>query len=291
MARVLGIPARVGIGFLPGQPGKDGQHIVKMHDMHAWPELYFQGSGWVRFEPTPSARVATTPNWTSAVTPGINTPTLPATTAPVTPGATESADIDKPQNPRDLPGGSGSGTFDSGNWFTNGGGKAIGITLGIILLLGVPWLIRVLTRRRRYARLPGRPSVEGLWAEIRDTSRDLGLDWSDVATPRQLGDWLSTKVPPEAQPQALRLARAVESIRYAGLSDAALDLRSETEEVRKALWSQAKLARRWRARLLPPSWRWYLNRGSAEATDLLDDFDLLLARIRSALTPHRRQPQ
>ena len=287
MARILGIPARVGIGFLPGQPDKDGKHVVKMHDMHAWPELYFQGVGWVNFEPTPSARVATTPNWTSPAAPGSNGPTTAPSTAPVTPGATESNPIDKPENPRNLPNESGLGTIDTGNWFTNGGGKAIGISLGVILLLAIPWLIRVLTRRRRFARPPGRLGVEGLWAEIRDTSRDLGLDWSDVATPRQLGEWLVTKVPAETQPQAVRLARGVESTRYAGLADTDIDLRTEAEAVRTALWSQAKLVRRLRARLLPPSWRWYLNRGSAEASDLLDEFDLLLARIRSVLLPRR----
>ncbi len=81
MARILGIPSRVGIGFLPGQPGKDGQHIVRMHDMHAWPELYFQGYGWVRFEPTPSSRVANTPSWTDSTGVTTNTPTTAPTTA------------------------------------------------------------------------------------------------------------------------------------------------------------------------------------------------------------------
>jgi hypothetical protein len=98
-----------------------------------------------------------------------------------------------------------------------------------------------------------------------------------------------TKVGPDVEAQALRLARGIESFRYAGDSELSLDLREETEAVRQALWSQAKVVRRWRARLLPPSWRWYLNRGSAEASDLLDDFDLLLARIRSAVLPRRRQ--
>ncbi|HEY4153330.1 MAG TPA: DUF3488 and transglutaminase-like domain-containing protein, partial [Pseudolysinimonas sp.] len=57
MARVLGIPSRVAVGFQPGQPSvKQGQTIftVSTHDLHAWPELYFQGIGWLRFEPTPS---------------------------------------------------------------------------------------------------------------------------------------------------------------------------------------------------------------------------------------------
>jgi transglutaminase-like putative cysteine protease len=287
MSRILGIPARVGIGFLPGQPGKNNQFVVKMHDMHAWPELYFQGVGWVRFEPTPSARVATTPSWTNPVAPGTNTPSTAPTTAPTTPGGTDSPDISKP-NPHNLPADNGLAPVGGGNWFSNGGGKAIGITVGIILLLGIPWLIRTLTRRRRFHRPPGRIGVEGLWAEVRDTSRDLGLDWSDIATPRQLGDWLVTKVPADAQPDAIRMARGVESLRYAGQGDVAMDLRAEAETVRMALWTDAKLSRRWRARLLPPSWRWYLNRGSAEASDLLDEFDLLLARLRSALLPRRR---
>ncbi|ADB31939.1 transglutaminase domain protein [Kribbella flavida DSM 17836] len=287
MARVLGIPSRVGIGFLPGQAGKDGEYIVRMHDMHAWPELYFQGLGWIRFEPTPSARVATTPTWTEAAAPVPNTPTTAPTTAPTTPGQSENPDLERGGADRDLPDDSGVAVVDTGNWFTNGGAKAIGIGLLVVLVLGIPWLIRVLTTRRRFARPPGRVGVEGLWAEIRDTCRDLGLDWSDASTPRQVGDWLAERVPADVQPQARRLARGLEAVRYAGLADGAVDLRSETADVRKALWSQAKLVQRWRARLLPPSWRWYLNRGSAEASDLLDEFDLLLARIRSVLVPRR----
>ncbi|MEI8409527.1 MULTISPECIES: transglutaminase family protein [unclassified Kribbella] len=281
MARIAGIPSRVGIGFLPGQAGKDGEYTVRMHDMHAWPELYFQGIGWVRFEPTPAARVATTPNWTVPATPDPTNPSPAPSTAPNTPGATEDPGIEKPQGDPDLPDDSGVAVIDGGNWFTNGGGRTIGIVAGAILLLCIPWLIRSLTRRRRFTRPPGRVGAEGLWAEIRDTSRDLGLDWSDISTPRQTGDWLVTKLPTDAHPQALRLARGIEALRYAGDADLTLDLRPEASAVRQALWSQAPQLRRWRARLLPPSWRWYLNRGSAEASDLLDEFDLLLARLRS----------
>jgi transglutaminase-like putative cysteine protease len=287
MARALGIPARVGIGFLPGQAGKNGEHIVRMHDMHAWPELYFQSLGWIRFEPTPSSRAANTPSWTDSSGAISSTPSTTPTSAVSTPGDSESPDISKPQNPHDPLGDQGGGVVSTGNWFTNGGGKVIALTLGVLLLLCIPWLIRVLTRRRRFARAPGRAGVEGLWAEIRDTSRDLGLEWSDTATPRQLGDWLVSELPADAHPAAVRLARGVEADRYAGLADLGLDLRAETRTVRKALWNQAKFIRRWRARLLPPSWRWYLNRGSSEASDLLDEFDLALARLRSVLLPRR----
>lgn len=287
MARILGIPARVGIGFLPGQAGKNGEYIVRMHDMHAWPELYFQGFGWIRFEPTPSARVAATPDWTNSAGIGAGTPTTAPTTAPTTPGGTEDPEIDKPNPDRNLPDESGTAVVDTGNWFTNGGAKLLGGIAAGILVLCIPWLVRSLTRRKRFARPPGRLGVEGLWAEIRDTSRDLSLDWSDTATPRQLGDWLIAQLPEDTHPQAKRLARGVEAVRYAGLAGAEVDLRSEATAIRKALWSRASLLQRWRARLLPPSWRWYLNRGSAEASDLLDEFDLALARLRSFLLPRR----
>ncbi|WP_405057854.1 DUF3488 and transglutaminase-like domain-containing protein [Kribbella sp. NBC_01505] len=286
MARIAGIPSRVGIGFLPGQAGKDGQYTVRMHDMHAWPELYFEGTGWVRFEPTPATRAATTPDWTVPSGNPTNPSTTP-TTAPTTPGQTEDPNISKPNNGRDPTDNAGAGSFDSGNWFTNGGARTIGIVALVVLVLLIPWILRSLNRRRRFSRPPSRVAAEGLWSEVRDTSRDLGLDWNDVSTPRQSGEWLITKLPEEAHPSALRLARSIEAMRYAGAADLATDLRPDTTVIRKALWKQAPARRRWRARLLPPSWRWYLSRGTTEASDLLDEFDLLLARLRSMILRRR----
>ncbi len=63
MARVLGIPSRVAVGFLPGERRGD-IFEVSIRDMHAWPELYFAGYGWVRFEPTPTSVTGTAPPWT-----------------------------------------------------------------------------------------------------------------------------------------------------------------------------------------------------------------------------------
>jgi transglutaminase-like putative cysteine protease len=53
MARALGIPAVVAIGFTAGAKQSDGTYLVTTHDAHAWPMLYFEGIGWLRFEPTP----------------------------------------------------------------------------------------------------------------------------------------------------------------------------------------------------------------------------------------------
>ncbi|GAA2661864.1 MULTISPECIES: DUF3488 and transglutaminase-like domain-containing protein [Actinosynnema] len=52
MARTLGLPARVAIGFTPGFPTGQYQKITT-DDAHAWVEIYFDGHGWVTFDPTP----------------------------------------------------------------------------------------------------------------------------------------------------------------------------------------------------------------------------------------------
>lgn len=55
LARSLGYPTRVSVGFLPGDedPENPGTYIVRGTHAHAWPEVYFDDHGWVRFEPTP----------------------------------------------------------------------------------------------------------------------------------------------------------------------------------------------------------------------------------------------
>ena len=53
MARSLGIPARVAVGFTPGLLQPDGTRSVLGRNAHAWPEVWFDQFGWVPFEPTP----------------------------------------------------------------------------------------------------------------------------------------------------------------------------------------------------------------------------------------------
>jgi hypothetical protein len=58
MLRMLGIPARVAAGFSPGRAESDGKYLVTDFDSHAWVEAYFNGIGWVTFDPTPAAAPA-----------------------------------------------------------------------------------------------------------------------------------------------------------------------------------------------------------------------------------------
>ena len=54
LCRELGIPARVVTGFGSGSYDEDqGAYVVLQLNFHAWVELYFDGFGWVAFDPTP----------------------------------------------------------------------------------------------------------------------------------------------------------------------------------------------------------------------------------------------
>ncbi len=55
MLRTQGIPARVVVGYTPGQPVEDDEYLVRGYNSHAWVEAYFPGQGWVPFDPTPAS--------------------------------------------------------------------------------------------------------------------------------------------------------------------------------------------------------------------------------------------
>ncbi len=53
MARSIGLPSRVAVGFTPGTRDEGGLFHVTGKQAHAWPEVYLADYGWVLFEPTP----------------------------------------------------------------------------------------------------------------------------------------------------------------------------------------------------------------------------------------------
>ncbi|MHB8511201.1 MAG: transglutaminase TgpA family protein [Actinomycetota bacterium] len=53
LARILGIPSRVAIGFSTGNAMPDQRYLITSRHAHAWVELWFPGYGWLPFEPTP----------------------------------------------------------------------------------------------------------------------------------------------------------------------------------------------------------------------------------------------
>jgi Transglutaminase-like superfamily len=65
LLRLAGVPARVAVGFATGAESAPGRYTVRDLDAHEWIEVYFEGYGWVPFNPTPAADPA-------SVAPGVD---------------------------------------------------------------------------------------------------------------------------------------------------------------------------------------------------------------------------
>lgn len=52
MARSLGLPARMAVGYLAQPPDEQGVQVVRQIHGHSWAEVYLGEYGWVVFEPT-----------------------------------------------------------------------------------------------------------------------------------------------------------------------------------------------------------------------------------------------
>jgi hypothetical protein len=56
MLRSVGVPSRLAVGYLPGEPGeKAGEYVLRDKFYHAWSQVYFPGYGWVDIEATPTS--------------------------------------------------------------------------------------------------------------------------------------------------------------------------------------------------------------------------------------------
>lgn len=95
MARSLGLPARVAVGFTSGTKDADGKWHVTGKEAHAWPEVYLSGFGWVAFEPTPGRGLPGAEDYTQ-VAPA---QAADSTTVVTTPEAAAPTDVDPDPTP------------------------------------------------------------------------------------------------------------------------------------------------------------------------------------------------
>jgi transglutaminase-like putative cysteine protease len=251
MARTLDIPARVAIGFLSPDRVTEDVWAYSAWDLHAWPELYFQGAGWVRFEPTPSSRAGQLPDYTTQNLPA---PAPTPSVAPDPSDAAPSSGTPRPEGPTlpDEP--VATQTQESSSWPMVSAVLAGGLLIAALLL--APRAIRASRRRRRWHEaLAEQLAPEAAWAELQDTVIDLRRRWpgglSPNATRQRLITWFGEPVArrrhdshrpttgqnPAAVEAMDRIVRAVEESRYAAVSrrfDAAA-LRADVEVCAAAL--------------------------------------------------------
>lgn len=273
MARSLGIPARVAMGYTAGTVQPNGEWVVRSKDAHAWPELYFPGAGWVRFEPTPAGGAG---QGTASVPPY----TLPADRAggDQEPGSQAPAP-GEPADPGAAPGGAAERRMrdldqpaDSSAAPRPDKGMPAGVPaalLLVMLLLATPVTLRALSRRRAVRLIAGSAggasgaapdesvrAAHAAWRELRADAVDHGLvlrpSDSPRATARRLTEELELAT---AAAAALhRLATAEELARYSTRAPVARSrLDGDVRTVRQAFAAAVGRRIRLRAKVAPPS--------------------------------------
>jgi transglutaminase-like putative cysteine protease len=268
MGRSLGIPSRVAVGFLRPDERGDGEFWYSAHDLHAWPEMYFGGVGWIRFEPTPQSRTGAVPDYTTQQVPQ-SVPS--ASTAGTQPAAPNPNRLDR----------AGDQQATAGDPTGKRSPVAVllvaALAVLLLLVLVTPRVLRSVLRRRRWEAAHDPATwVEAGWREIADTARDLGIPWDDHLTLRTTAAALEQvfgdpadadsrtgrpargpQVDPEATEALHRLVRLLERARYArALPDGATSEAAVDADVRacvRAIQAGAGRRRVTRARWLPAS--------------------------------------
>ncbi|MGA1838942.1 DUF3488 and transglutaminase-like domain-containing protein [Herbiconiux sp. 11R-BC] len=257
MARSLGIPSRIAVGYAPGQGANSVSNGAAVYDvytnqLHAWPELYFEGIGWLPFEPTPGLDF-TPPDYSL---PDYAQAGVSGTTGSTRAASTPSAD---PNAARD-PGQSVSGTQtpeQAALGQVRGWGTAAAVLGGIAAIVLLPWMLRALRRRSRVRRIAAdeRPATLA-WTEFEDTLDDHRVQRSAGDTLLDLEQRVHESV---TLPAAVvdRLRREVEFEQYAAPGSASAQtrasIRGDLLELLAALSSGASSQRLWLSRLLPVS--------------------------------------
>jgi hypothetical protein len=255
LVRAVGVPARVALGYTPGSEERGGTRLVTSDDAHAWVEAYFDGLGWVPFDPTPIAvdRAVELP-WAprTGVEQDSGDEAAPAPASPTQPGQAPREDRAGEPIPQ-----AGSTRADTALW-----PEALAVT-GLALLaaaaVAAPAGLRLQQRRRRLAD----GGAGALWDELAATVQDLGLRLHPSWTPRRTAQELSTVLMrsetatgPAGADAVRRLARAEEAASYgpAGQGRAAgEELAGDLAVARRALLRSVPRGPRLRALLWPPS--------------------------------------
>ncbi|MCI4657034.1 transglutaminase domain-containing protein [Cryobacterium zhongshanensis] len=206
LARRLGFPARVVMGFAPQQPGVSGDGatpvIVHGADVSAWIEVQTASEGWVTIDPTPAVRDVPEkqPDRPQIVS-------RPQTVVPpLAPSVTEQRDPATPENAPETPPAPLSPLLA----FLLTVLTITGWTLLAALVIAGPFLLVIVAKARRRSRRRRTGStldrVRGGWREFADTAADFGIDVPVGATRLELAEAVGGEPPVAA---AVAVDRAV----------------------------------------------------------------------------------
>jgi transglutaminase-like putative cysteine protease len=241
MLRLLGIPARVAAGFVPGRYHDDFWQVTD-HDAHTWVEVWFRGYGWLPFDPTPGrGRLAGTYSSTSL---GFNAQSAQKLLALVVRGGAvfgrggasgvlaHDSERRNPRSTGDLP-------LGIGGRLTPGPKKRSPSLLFFLFLLAcalaaVIVLFKTARRKLRYLTRDPRQIAVACARELAEFVHDQRVPTEKAATFRELGGTVSARLGVDAS----GFARAATAARYgppADASTAAAAARTELRDLKRRL--------------------------------------------------------
>jgi transglutaminase-like putative cysteine protease len=208
MARALGVPARVAVGFTQGELQEDGSYLVLGRNAHAWPEVWFDGYGWVPFEPTPGrgmpgaeaytgippqqegdppATTTTTTTTTSAPAPTTTVAGQAVPPPPPPPAATTTTTAPNEQSSSPPPDDADGSSFP---WLA-----LLGVIAVIGLLVALPEIVRRWRRRRRAPITDPAHALLELWDRALRALSATGFRGDPALTPIEVSEQAAAAFP------------------------------------------------------------------------------------------------
>lgn len=217
MARAVGLPSRVAVGFTPGEQASDGRYVVRGANGHAWPEVHLAGYGWVPFEPTPGRGIPNAEAYTGVPEqqaapnlPGSATTLPAATTSTIAPNGT----ADSTASPTSIAAPAPTEAEKAPPWWTR-----VLIILAVLVLLVGLWIACVAAghqwrRRRRRARArDATDQVLIAWDETGEALARLGVGPLPSETPSEYALRVAASIPVGAT-DLIDLATLATAARY-----------------------------------------------------------------------------
>ena len=256
MARSVGIPARVAVGFTYGTLIGPNTYQVTNQQLHAWPEVWLSGLGWTAFEPTPKGDApGQTPNSPGAQTGEATASTqAPATTAAssrtVAPATTAGAPTSVGSKPTDdsIPA-----------WVWAVAAIPVALAIGAVAFALAVTVAKRRREHRRRSAVDTRAAVAGAWAEAVDRLQESGHVVRPDLTPLELAGDASTRESGQLSAPLLLLARSYTAASCSPrrpAPDAVTEAWGALDELGRYLEGSVGPATRWRHRLDPRTiWR------------------------------------
>ncbi|MEV0645410.1 transglutaminaseTgpA domain-containing protein [Phytomonospora sp. NPDC050363] len=238
IGRMLDLPTRIAVGFRASA----GEYTVRGADALAWPEVWFEGAGWVPFDPMPQPDQNITPPEDEIKPPEESKP--PESSAP--PQDYDDPSVTPPSgDDSGVPGASEPTREGIPAWVFGAAGGLLVVVLVLVTVLGMK---RAKTSKRLWQG-SGASRVRGAWQEIHDALRLAGKRPPRTLTATEVAGFAVEALKGREGPSMVALVTAINEVAFA--ADAVRDDVAEAA-VRTAETYVAALraARPWIGRVL-----------------------------------------